>query len=474
MVVRDGPRFVGRQFLTIRLWEPCFQPAEATHSEVAVWVRLLELPMEFYSERVLRKVGDQIGPLLRIGSRTFLGERAKFARLGVQLQGEKPAGVETGKKMTTDVSKTTVHHVPTQILSRAKGKASLSGAERGQRSQRRYWDRQLRNRTLEWWTDNCEGPLLVVEKEIDALLGVPIRLQALTRQISMIPVARGEEGAEHQQTLGEYVCPTLGAGGSPHERQCAQSMEASDMLQAARGLDGCITHDGQTRPVGSSNSVDGSGDFWRHPMSTRQPPRRTILQCSFRRCWSRNFESLPWIGRIWMLWRSDRVLVDLLESTEQEIHALVKLGVIQVGLIGAGPYQTTGPNKSPDLLVRMRDRLASATLLPSRGVQVQPICVVWNGAPETLNFMPLDAPPTLLARFIFMSAGLPLLRGSYVPPLKRFDQRISTVRPISVQTNSLVQAEDLSIYSIAPMSLGLDVIKRQNGISMPRVVKSVP
>ncbi|OWM64949.1 hypothetical protein CDL15_Pgr028667 [Punica granatum] len=113
----------------------------------------------------------------------------------------------------------------------------------------------------------------------------------------MIPVARGEEGAEHQQTLGEYVCPTLGAGGSPHERQCAQSMEASDMLQAARGLDGCITHDGQTRPVGSSNSVDGSGDFWRHPMSTRQPPRRTILQCSFRRCWSRNFESLPWIGR---------------------------------------------------------------------------------------------------------------------------------------------------------------------------------
>ncbi|PKI35272.1 hypothetical protein CRG98_044335 [Punica granatum] len=40
-VIRDGPWFVGRQFLTMRLWEPCFRPSKATFSAVTVGNRIL-------------------------------------------------------------------------------------------------------------------------------------------------------------------------------------------------------------------------------------------------------------------------------------------------------------------------------------------------------------------------------------------------------------------------------------------------
>ncbi|PKI44474.1 hypothetical protein CRG98_035148 [Punica granatum] len=80
----------GRQFLTTRLWEPCFRPSKATFSAVAIWVRLLELPIEFYTEKLLSKIGNRIGPLLRIDSRTYLKVRGKYARLCVQVDLMRP------------------------------------------------------------------------------------------------------------------------------------------------------------------------------------------------------------------------------------------------------------------------------------------------------------------------------------------------------------------------------------------------
>ncbi|PKI37423.1 hypothetical protein CRG98_042209 [Punica granatum] len=89
-VIRDSPWFVGRQFLTIRLWEPSFQPSKASFSAVVVWARLPKLPIEFYSEKLLSKIGNRIGPLLRIDSRTCLGVRGKYACLCVQVDLTRP------------------------------------------------------------------------------------------------------------------------------------------------------------------------------------------------------------------------------------------------------------------------------------------------------------------------------------------------------------------------------------------------
>lgn len=52
-VLMRGPWFIGEHFLSIRRWEANFIPSEARISSVAVWVRLNELPIEYYDAEVL-------------------------------------------------------------------------------------------------------------------------------------------------------------------------------------------------------------------------------------------------------------------------------------------------------------------------------------------------------------------------------------------------------------------------------------
>ena len=89
-VLKGGPWFIGQQFLTIRLWEPKFKASEASFSSVAVWIRLPKLPIEYYDPVVLRKIGEAIGPVLRIDAHTTNGARGRFARLCVQVNLDKP------------------------------------------------------------------------------------------------------------------------------------------------------------------------------------------------------------------------------------------------------------------------------------------------------------------------------------------------------------------------------------------------
>nr|POE84565.1 hypothetical protein CFP56_71408 [Quercus suber] len=48
-ILRKGSWFIGEHFLSIRSWEPNFRPAMANVSLVAVWIRLNELPIEYYN-----------------------------------------------------------------------------------------------------------------------------------------------------------------------------------------------------------------------------------------------------------------------------------------------------------------------------------------------------------------------------------------------------------------------------------------
>ena len=67
--------------------EPWF---EAKLSSVAIWVRLPELPIEFYDVAVLREIGSTIGPILRIDSYTTSKSKGSCTRLCVQVDLEKP------------------------------------------------------------------------------------------------------------------------------------------------------------------------------------------------------------------------------------------------------------------------------------------------------------------------------------------------------------------------------------------------
>ena len=90
VVLKEGPQFVGQQFLAIRKWELEFKAEEASLSSVVVWIRLPGLPIEFHEPTILKKIGRAIGPVLRIDSYTANGVKGRFARLCIQVDIEHP------------------------------------------------------------------------------------------------------------------------------------------------------------------------------------------------------------------------------------------------------------------------------------------------------------------------------------------------------------------------------------------------
>lgn len=89
-VLRNGPWFIGEHFLSLRPWEPNFKPSTTKVSAIAVWVRLNELPIEYYDVEVLKQIGNSIGKILRIDTHTAAEARGRFARLCVQVDIDKP------------------------------------------------------------------------------------------------------------------------------------------------------------------------------------------------------------------------------------------------------------------------------------------------------------------------------------------------------------------------------------------------
>lgn len=78
-VLKKGPWFVSGHFLSIRPWEPNFKLALAGVSSVAVWVRLNELPIEYYNAKALLQIGRFIENVLRIDTHTAAESRGRFA-----------------------------------------------------------------------------------------------------------------------------------------------------------------------------------------------------------------------------------------------------------------------------------------------------------------------------------------------------------------------------------------------------------
>ncbi|XP_075658634.1 uncharacterized protein LOC142628411 [Castanea sativa] len=85
-----GPWFIGEHFLTIRAWEPNFRPSSANVSTAALWVRLPELPIEYYDKEALTDIGRAIRLVLKVDSNTAREARGRYARICVQVDLEKP------------------------------------------------------------------------------------------------------------------------------------------------------------------------------------------------------------------------------------------------------------------------------------------------------------------------------------------------------------------------------------------------
>ncbi|XP_058764722.1 uncharacterized protein LOC131638194 [Vicia villosa] len=86
----NGPWFIYDHYLTVKDWKPNFQPDCDTISEVAVWVRIAGLPIEYYCPKALTRFGNRIGRAIKIDRTTTKQERGKYARICVAVNLAKP------------------------------------------------------------------------------------------------------------------------------------------------------------------------------------------------------------------------------------------------------------------------------------------------------------------------------------------------------------------------------------------------
>lgn len=71
-------------------WKPNFQHDSDTVDEVAVWVRMARLPIEYYSPKALTGFGNRIGRTIKIDRTTTKQKRGKYARICVVVNLSKP------------------------------------------------------------------------------------------------------------------------------------------------------------------------------------------------------------------------------------------------------------------------------------------------------------------------------------------------------------------------------------------------
>ncbi|XP_061347425.1 uncharacterized protein LOC133292949 [Gastrolobium bilobum] len=83
--LNGGPWVILGHYLSLRRWEPAFYPHAASVMKIAAWVRLPDIPLEFYNEAFFRRIGNWLGKLLKIDRTTNEHARGCFARICVEL-----------------------------------------------------------------------------------------------------------------------------------------------------------------------------------------------------------------------------------------------------------------------------------------------------------------------------------------------------------------------------------------------------
>ncbi|XP_070042758.1 uncharacterized protein [Nicotiana tomentosiformis] len=89
-VLQNGPCFINGFFLSVQKWVPNFVAKKAQQSYTAIWVRLPQLPTEFYDKIILTRIGNSIGKLLKVDVCTSATLRGRYARLCLKLPLEQP------------------------------------------------------------------------------------------------------------------------------------------------------------------------------------------------------------------------------------------------------------------------------------------------------------------------------------------------------------------------------------------------
>ncbi|KAJ0967401.1 hypothetical protein J5N97_024318 [Dioscorea zingiberensis] len=101
-ILTDGPWTVNGMILHLIRWREHFQPSFEKLSSAILWVRLYQLPWEYWEKEPLESVAGKIGKVIKVDETTFIQDRAKFARLCIEIDLSQPlkrgVWVNSGRK----------------------------------------------------------------------------------------------------------------------------------------------------------------------------------------------------------------------------------------------------------------------------------------------------------------------------------------------------------------------------------------
>lgn len=84
-VLEEGPWIIMGHYLTVMKWKPNFRPSLVKITSNLVWIRLPKVPLEFFNDTSLRRVGNSFGRVVKIDQTTVGSARGRFARIFVEL-----------------------------------------------------------------------------------------------------------------------------------------------------------------------------------------------------------------------------------------------------------------------------------------------------------------------------------------------------------------------------------------------------
>ncbi|XP_019168107.1 PREDICTED: uncharacterized protein LOC109163847 [Ipomoea nil] len=85
-----GPWMVLDDYLVTQEWRPNFDPRINKMDKLLAWLRFPSLPIEYFDDDFLKKIGKVIGRPVKIDLTTGMASKGKFARVCVQLDITKP------------------------------------------------------------------------------------------------------------------------------------------------------------------------------------------------------------------------------------------------------------------------------------------------------------------------------------------------------------------------------------------------
>ncbi|KAK6782534.1 hypothetical protein RDI58_020330 [Solanum bulbocastanum] len=93
ITLQHGPWFINGYFLSVKKWHPNFVASEVMERYSTIWIRLPELPTEFYDHSILAKVGKKLGKFVKTDVYTSATLRGRYVRICVEV----PIGIPVKK-----------------------------------------------------------------------------------------------------------------------------------------------------------------------------------------------------------------------------------------------------------------------------------------------------------------------------------------------------------------------------------------